>query len=501
MRIAFLTLGCKLNYAEISTYERGFTANGLEVVPWEEQADVYLINTCSVTERAEKKCRNVIRKMHRTSPGARIIVTGCYAELRRNDLLAIDGVSLVFGAKEKSRVVPDTMELILNSGSDGTAIPSALRAPSRPACGGPPVHEATGGHGAGNAITAASTATKTVTHHGSQTNEAIDINTVLEQPLPSMNGSSDLEPMSAAEYKEISKETMAAFSSEERTRSFLKVQDGCNNFCAYCTVPYARGNSRNIPISEVLEQARRIAGAGIKEIVITGVNTGDFGRTTGESFLDLLKRLNDVEGIERYRISSIEPNLITEDIVDWIASGTKFQPHFHIPLQSGSDTILKRVGRRYTTEFFADRIDYIRSRMDPKAGQDDKPFVFFGIDVIAGLPGETEELFEETYSFLKDRVRPAFIHVFPYSRRPGTVAAGWKDQVKDAVKTERVARLEALCGGLHTAFVERNRGRRSQVLWESDEKDGMMGGYTGNYIRVERPYDPVLVNMVEDITI
>ena len=501
MRIAFLTLGCKLNYAETSTYERGFVANGLEVVPWEEKADVYLINTCSVTERAEKKCRNVIRKMHRTSPGARIIVTGCYAELRRNDLLAIDGVSLVFGAKEKSRVVPDTMELILNSGSDGTASPSALRAPSRPACGGPPVHEATGGHGAGNAITAASTATKTVTHHGSQTNEAIDINTVLEQPLPSMNGSSDLEPMSAAEYKEISKETMAAFSSEERTRSFLKVQDGCNNFCAYCTVPYARGNSRNIPISEVLEQARRIAGAGIKEIVITGVNTGDFGRTTGESFLDLLKRLNDVEGIERYRISSIEPNLITEDIVDWIASGTKFQPHFHIPLQSGSDTILKRVGRRYTTEFFADRIDYIRSRMDPKAGQNDRPFVFFGIDVIAGLPGETEELFEETYSFLKDRVRPAFIHVFPYSRRPGTVAAGWKDQVKDAVKTERVARLEALCGGLHTAFVERNRGRRSQVLWESDERDGMMGGYTGNYIRVERPYDPVLVNMVEDITI
>lgn len=501
MRIAFLTLGCKLNYAETSTYERGFVVNGLEVVPWEEQADVYLINTCSVTERAEKKCRNVIRKMHRTSPGARIIVTGCYAELRRNDLLAIDGVSLVFGAKEKSRVVPDTMELILNSGSDGTASPSALRAPSRPACGGPPVHDATGGHGAGNAIIAAATATKTVTRHGSQTNEAIDINTVLEQPLKSMNGSSDQEPMSAAEYKEISKETMAAFSSEERTRSFLKVQDGCNNFCAYCTVPYARGNSRNIPISEVLEQARRIARAGIKEIVITGVNTGDFGRTTGESFLDLLKRLNDVEGIERYRISSIEPNLITEDIVDWIASGTKFQPHFHIPLQSGSDTILKRVGRRYTTEFFADRIDYIRSRMDPKAGQDDKPFVFFGIDVIAGLPGETEELFEETYSFLKDRVRPAFIHVFPYSRRPGTVAAGWKDQVKDAVKTERVARLEALCGGLHTAFVERNRGRRSQVLWESDERDGMMGGYTGNYIRVERTYDPALVNMIEEVTI
>lgn len=307
--------------------------------------------------------------------------------------------------------------------------------------------------------------------------------------------------MSAAEYKEISKETMAAFSSEERTRSFLKVQDGCNNFCAYCTVPYARGNSRNIPISEVIEQAGKIAGTGIKEIVITGVNTGDFGRTTGESFLDLLKRLNDVDGIERYRISSIEPNLITEDIIDWIASGTKFQPHFHIPLQSGSDTILKRVGRRYTTEFFADRIDYIRSVMDPRPDDTTKPFVFFGIDVIAGLPGETDELFEETYSFLRDRVKPAFIHVFPYSRRPGTVAAGWKDQVRDSLKTERVARLEALCGELHSEFVEKNRGRHSQVLWESDVKDGMMGGYTGNYIRVERPYDPALVNMVEDITI
>lgn len=307
--------------------------------------------------------------------------------------------------------------------------------------------------------------------------------------------------MSAAEYKEISKETMAAFSSEERTRSFLKVQDGCNNFCAYCTVPYARGNSRNISISEVLEQARKIAESGFKEIVITGVNTGDFGRTTGESFLDLLKRLNDVEGIERYRISSIEPNLITEDIIDWIASGTKFQPHFHIPLQSGSDTILKRVGRRYTTEFFADRIDYIRSVMDPRPEDSTKPFVFFGIDVIAGLPGETDELFEETYSFLGDRIRPAFIHVFPYSRRPGTVAAGWKDQVKDSVKTEWVARLEYLCSELHSEFVAKNRGRRSQVLWESDVKDGLMGGYTGNYIRVERPYDPELVNMVEDITI
>lgn len=464
MTIAFLTLGCKLNYAETSTYERGFVANGLTVVPWEEKADVYLINTCSVTERAEKKCRNVIRKMHRTSPGARIIVTGCYAELRRDDLQTIDGVALVFGAKEKSKVVPETMQLLLN-GTDGG-------------------YDATGtvaARGHVNGWTAVGGTGRSAKREGS--------GGVISADGTNIN------------IKEISKETMAAFSSEERTRSFLKVQDGCNNFCAYCTVPYARGNSRNIPISEVLGQARKIAESGIKEIVITGVNTGDFGRTTGESFLDLLKRLNDVQGIERYRISSIEPNLITEEIIDWIASGTKFQPHFHIPLQSGSDTILKRVGRRYTTECFADRIDFIRSVMDPRSEDSDKPFVFFGIDVIAGLPGETDELFEETYSFLKDRVRPAFIHVFPYSRRPGTVAAGWKDQVKDSVKTERVARLEALCGELHSDFVAKNQGRRSQVLWESDVKDGLMGGYTGNYIRVERPYDPGLVNMVEDITI
>ncbi|MCQ2119880.1 MAG: tRNA (N(6)-L-threonylcarbamoyladenosine(37)-C(2))-methylthiotransferase MtaB [Bacteroidales bacterium] len=421
-RIAFQTLGCKLNYAETSTYERGFTEYGLETVPWEEKADVYLINTCSVTERAEKKCRNIIRKMHRVSPEAIIVIAGCYAELRKEELQKIEGVSLVFGAKEKPRVVRDTMALLRGE-----------------------------------------------------------------------------------EFKEIEpKETFAAFSSEERTRSFLKVQDGCNNFCAYCTVPFARGRSRNIPIEEVIAQAEKIAESGIKEVVITGVNTGDFGRTTGETFLDLLKRLDKVDGTERYRISSIEPNLITEEIINWIASGTKFQPHFHIPLQSGSDTILKRVGRRYDTAFFADRIDYIRSVMDPRPGEPGanlKPYVFFGIDVIAGLPGETDELFEETYNFLKDRVKPAFIHVFPYSRRPGTVAAGWKDQVKDSVKTERVARLEELCRELNTEFIEKNRGRHSQVLWESDVKDGKMGGYTGNYIRLERSYDPALVNMIEDTII
>ena len=461
MKIAFLTLGCKLNYAETSTYERGFVAAGLEVVQWEDKADVYLVNTCSVTERAEKKCRNVIRKVHRVSPEARIVVTGCYAQLRREELEAIEGVALVFGAADKTRVVPDTLAL-LGVGSRRDVLSPAGERPFGSAQG--PVGER------------------------SRT-------TVGERPFGSAQG-----PVGERSRTTI----LEAYSSEERTRSFLKVQDGCDNFCAYCTVPYARGLSRNIPIADAITQAKAIASTGVKEIVITGVNTGDFGRTTGETFLELLKRLNDVEGIERYRISSIEPNLITEEIVDWIASGTKFQPHFHIPLQSGADEILQRVRRRYTTEFFAERIDYIRSVMDPRPGEPEgnlKPYVFFGIDVIAGLPGETDELFEKTYSFLKDRVKPAFIHVFPYSRRPGTVAAGWKDQVKDSVKTERVARLEGLCESLHEEFVQKNRGRLSQVLWESDVKDGMMGGYSGNYIRVERPWDPSRVNTIEDIVL
>ena len=282
------------------------------------------------------------------------------------------------------------------------------------------------------------------------------------------------------------------------------MQDGCDNFCAYCTVPFARGRSRSISIEEAVGNARKIAASGGKEIVITGVNTGDFGRNTGESFLNLLKALNNVEGIERYRISSIEPNLLTDEMVDWIASGTKFQPHFHIPLQSGSDTILKDVGRHYDTEFFARKIEYIRSKMDPAPEEKNpdgtlKPKVFFGIDVIAGLPGETDELFMETYNFLKDRIKPAFIHIFPYSKRPGTRSAARKDQVQDCVKTKRVEMLEALCDSLHRDFVEANCGVKETVLFEDDCKDGIMGGYTGNYIRVERPWDPALAGKLTEV--
>lgn len=433
-KASYITLGCKLNYAETSTYERSFIKAGYESVPWNSKADLYIINTCSVTEHADRKSRNIIRKIHRTAPEATIVVTGCYAQLKRQEVEALEGVSLVFGADEKSSLVKRTLDLI-----DGKA------------SAGPGENE--------------------------------------YRTMPSDSA------------------TFAAYSSgEERTRSFLKVQDGCDNFCAYCTVPFARGRSRSISIDTAVSEAEKIAAAGVKEIVLTGVNTGDFGRKSGESFLELLKRLNDVEGIERYRISSIEPNLLTEDIIDWIASGTKFQPHFHIPLQSGSDTILKDVGRKYTTEFFAEKIDYIRSKMNPKPGETYpdgslKPSVFFGIDVIAGLPGETDELFQETYDFLKNRIRPAFIHIFPYSRRAGTRSAMRKDQVQDCVKTKRVEMLEGLCRSLNEEFIESQKGVKEKVLFEESCTDGKMSGYTGNYIRVERNWDESLAGKLVEVTL
>ena len=415
MRIAFITLGCKLNYAETSTYERELLKAGLEAVPWSKGADVFLVNTCTVTEHSDKKSRNIIRKLHRQNPDALIYVTGCYAQLKKAEIEAIEGVTCVFGATEKSRIVPTILANI--KGED--------------CCG------------------------------------------------------------------HITGTFFPAYSSGERTRSFLKVQDGCDYKCHYCTVPYARGESRNIPIAEIIPQAEAIAAEGIKEIVLTGVNTGDFGKSTGESFFELIKQLNDVEGIERYRISSIEPNLLTEEMIDWITSGTKFLPHYHIPLQSGCDTILREMGRRYDTAAFAHKIQYIRQKTEVQGG----PKVFFGIDVIVGFPGETDELFMETYTFLRDVVRPAFIHIFPYSRRAGTPAAERKDQVQDCKKTLRVQMLEELSAQLHAEFLESNKGVAEQVLFESTEKGGMMAGYTGNYIRISRPFDPTLIGKIVDVTI
>ena len=445
MRIALLTLGCKLNFAETATYERGLRAAGLEVVPANEKADAYLINTCSVTATADSKSRNLIRKVHRINPAARIVVTGCSAELRRAEIERIEGVSRVFGAQEKGLVVQETLSL-LGLSADGLAAQQSL---------------------------------------ASNTPDRVS-----DYPAIPLEGAQGVRAQSKQQM-------FAAYSAGlSRTRGFLKVQDGCNNFCKYCTVPYARGESRNIPIAECVRNAERIAAEGVREIVLTGVNTGDFGRTTGESFLDLLKALDGVDGIERYRISSIEPNLLTEEIVDWIASGTKFQPHFHIPLQTGSDELLARMGRHYDTAFFAGRLEMIRRKMERPGG----PKVFFGIDVMVGLPGETDALFRETFDFI-DRVRPAFIHVFPYSRRPGTPAAAMPGQVEETVKKHRVAVLEELCARLHGEFREANRGVRERVLFESTVRDGLMEGYTGNYIRITRPYDPALVNTLVDIVI
>ncbi len=280
-----------------------------------------------------------------------------------------------------------------------------------------------------------------------------------------------------------------AYSSGDRTRSFLKVQDGCDYHCSYCTVPLARGASRNIPITSLVDSAREIAAAGQREIVLTGVNTGDFGRTTGESFLDLLRALDDVEGIERYRISSIEPNLLSDEIIAFTVASSKFQPHFHIPLQSGCDRILGLMRRRYTTEKFAERIAKVREKM---------PEAFIGVDVIVGFPGETDDDFEQTAAFL-EHIRPAFLHVFPYSVRPGTPAAEMSGQVPPQVAAVRVKRLTELSDRLHGEFCAQFEGQPVRVLWESTEKDGMMSGFTENYVRVCAPWDISKVGTVENV--
>lgn len=415
-RIAFITLGCKLNYSESSTLSREFVQHGFQAVKAVEGAEVFVINTCTVTETADKKCRNIIRKVQKISPGAIIAVIGCYAQLKPQEILGIDGVDIVAGARDKGRLYELVKDVLDRRES---ARPTAY------CC--------------------------------------------------SIDEVSNFFP---------------AYSTGERTRSFLKVQDGCDYKCSYCTIPLARGHSRNIPVADIVRQAEAAAKTGVKEIVLTGVNIGDFGKTTGESFLDLLKALNAVEGIERYRISSIEPNLLTEEILRWIATGTKFLPHFHIPIQSGCDKTLKGMHRRYTSKMFEDKIALVRDCLEKPEERYTR--VFFGIDVIVGFPGETEEDFQTTYDLLS-RVRPAFLHIFPYSRRDDTEAAAREDQLTAAQKADRVSRLEALSDRLHAEFCEANKGREAVVLFESTRKGGMMFGYTENYIRVERPYDSSLI--------
>ena len=408
-RVSFHTLGCKLNFSESSTLARLFEEGGFERVGVNDAADICVINSCSVTEHADKKCRNIIRKLHRRNPEAIIAVTGCYAQLKPQEIAEIEGVDIVLGNNDKADLYKRVVEL-------------------------------------------------------------------------SKRGAAEVYSCHCDEITRF----FAAFSSGDRTRSFLKVQDGCDYKCAYCTIHYARGSSRNIPIADIVEQARQVAASGLKEIVITGVNTGDFGRTTGEKMIDLLRALNDVEGIERYRISSIEPNLITDEIIEFCAASPKFQHHFHIPLQSGSDHILGLMRRRYTSAKFADRIEKIRSLM---------PDAFIGIDVITGFPGETEEYFQQTYDLLA-RLRPSFLHIFPFSERPGTPAVDMPNKVPSYISTQRVARLEELCRELHYEFCAQGVGTEDDVLFESTVRGGMMFGYTGNYRRVKAPYRKEMINQI-----
>ena len=414
MRVAFATLGCKLNFSETSTIARCFVEAGYTRVASSAVADIYVINTCSVTEHADKKCRNIIRKLHRQNPNAIIAVTGCYAQLKPQEVLEIEGVDLLVGADNKENLFMEVASL------------EGKRSAGHFSCG------------------------------------VSEVETIFP-----------------------------AYSSDERSRSFLKIQDGCDYRCTYCTIPLARGSSRNIPLRNVVASAHDIAATGIKEIVITGVNTGDFGKSTGESFFDLLKDLEQVDGIERYRISSIEPNLLTEEIVRWISEGCKFLPHFHIPLQSGSDTILAAMRRRYNTTIFRSRIEMIRRYM---------PFAFIGIDVIVGFPGEGEKEFEECYNLLAE-LKPSFLHIFPYSKRDNTPAALYENQVSEKDKRERVAKLSKLSDKLHADFVKQNAGRTDEVLFESTVKGGKMFGYTRNYIRVEAPYNRELIGNISSVYI
>ena len=411
-RVSFHTLGCKLNFSESSALARQFEDGGFIRVAPDEEADICVVNSCSVTEHADKKCRNIIRKLHRRNPSAVIAVTGCYAQLKPNDIAAIEGVDIVLSNNDKGDLYKRVVEL-------------------------------------------------------------------------SERGRVQVYSCDTSELTSF----FAAFSSNDRTRAFLKVQDGCDYKCAYCTIHYARGSSRNIPIADIVSQAREIAAAGQREIVITGVNTGDFGRTTGEKFIDLLRELDKVEGIDRYRISSIEPNLLTDEIIEFCASSPKFCRHFHIPLQSGSDKILGLMRRRYTTARFADRIARVRSLM---------PDAFIGIDVIVGFPGETEEEFGETFDFL-ERTAPAFIHIFPFSERPGTPAVDMPGKVPPAVAAERVQRLEELCSRLHRDFSAEAVGKSCKVLFESTMRGGFMFGFTDNYIRVKAPYDRSKINRICEV--
>lgn len=423
-KVAFYTLGCKLNFAETSSIGKSLKNIGVEKAGENEIADICIINTCSVTEVADQKGRHAINKLVRENPGAFVVVIGCYAQLKPEQVAAIKGVDLVLGAEQKGRIIEYMSEAMVQRMQNG-------------------------------------------------------------------EGDSHLHEFHQVATKDI-KSFAPSCSCGDRTRYFLKVQDGCNYYCTYCTIPIARGNSRNGSIASLVKQAEEVVQEGGKEIVLTGVNIGDFGHSTNENFADLVKALDQVEGIERYRISSIEPNLITNEIVDYCAESKAFMPHFHIPLQSGSNSVLKLMHRRYTTEFFAEKINYIRQKM---------PNVFFGVDVIVGTRGETDEYFEEAYRFIES-LPISQLHVFSYSERPGTQALKIDYVVSPEVKHERSQRLLALSDRKLHDFYERFIGTTRPVLLEKPKVGMPIHGFTDNYIKVEiEPTDEnmKLINTIVNI--
>jgi len=416
-KVAFHTLGCKLNFSESSTLARQLRDKGFAQVQFEDSPDIFVINTCSVTENADRKCRKIVREAERISPNAFIVVVGCYAQLKPREIARIEGVDLVLGAAEKFQLAE-----ILQS---------------------------------------------------------------LETTVPPQVKACDIA---------LAREYHSSYSIEDRTRSFLKIQDGCDYGCSFCTIPLARGNSRSDSMENVLLQAQKIIEAGGKEIVLTGVNTGDFGIIDGtrqHRFIELLQALDNLQGINRIRISSIEPNLLTEDIIYTVASSKIIVPHFHIPLQSGSDTILKKMRRRYLTGLYRERILLIKSLI---------PECCIGADIMVGFPGETDELFLESYGFVRD-LPLSYLHVFTYSERPDTLAANYPNSVPSQIRQQRSRMLRILSDKKRRAFYQDHLGETHSVLVEDDRTDGLIFGFTRNYIRVGIPEETVAVNQEIDVSL
>ena len=412
-KVAFHTLGCKLNFAETSEISKILMQAGYAKVEMDQQPDVLVINTCSVTDQADQKCRNIVRRAIKQNPAVFVAVIGCYAQLKPQEIEKIEGVSIVLGAQEKFNILKHIQNRDESQGK-----------------------------------------------------------------------------IKVGHIKEVH-EFVPSFSSGDRTRTFLKVQDGCNYFCAFCTIPLARGKSRSANIADTLEQAKRAIEAGAKEIVLTGVNIGDFGTAHNERFFQLIEQLDTLSGVERFRISSIEPNLLSEEIISFVAQSKKFMPHFHIPLQSGDDEILRAMRRRYRTALYRSRIESIVQQI---------PDACIGVDVITGFPGETDELFLNTMEFLKD-LPIAYLHVFTYSERPNTTALRIQDIVPVAKRQERTQQLRMLSDKLKRQFYQRCAHQSRPVLWETGTEDEKMSGYTDNYIRVTAPMDRELLNTIQSITL